>query len=408
MEACACDPRAAAGDPRLPQAAGYLLRDGDPPRATGYSGPGDRLDASDLAATLRLVAREGRDGFYTGPVAAAIERAVAAGGGVLSAEDLASYQPKVIRETPADYRGTAYVTANDQVGREVLNILAHFPLGDFAPTEARFLHLMAEAFGHAFVDNVTFYGDPDVVESPVAGLAGPDFAATRAAGISLGRAAPRPLAPGDPWRFEPVGRPPGGTERGPSAGAATGTSQVAAADAEGNMAALITTIGNDFGSLVLVPGTGIFLNSGMNNFDPRPRRPNSIAPGKMPFFGVPSIVAARDGRGVLAACGSGGYRILSGVVHAFVNVVDFGMDVGDAVGAPRVYCQANETYVDARLSGQVHRELERLGHMVIAEMPAPAFEPFGRVSAAVAEADGALAAASDPAWSGGAAAAESL
>jgi gamma-glutamyltranspeptidase / glutathione hydrolase len=199
-----------------------------------------------------------------------------------------------------------------------------------------------------------------------------------------------------------------GATRGPSGGGVAGTSQVAAADADGNVAALITTIGNDFGSLLLVPGTGILLNSGMNNFDPRPNHPNSIAPGKMPFFAVPSIVAARDGRGVLGACGSGGYRILSGVVHALVNILDFGLDVGEAVATPRVYSQGNETYVDARFPGAVRRELERLGHTVVVEAPAPSFEPFGRVSAAVVYAAGELCAASDPGWSGGAAAAESL
>ena len=114
---------------------------------------------------------------------------------------------------------------------------------------------------------------------------------------------------------------------------------MAVADRHGNLAALCTTLTTGFGSLVLVPGTGIFLNNTMQDYDPRPGRPNSIAPGKMPMFAVPTLVAAWEGRGVLAAAGAGGYRITTGVLHPLVNVVDFAMSVQEAVDAPRVHCQ---------------------------------------------------------------------
>ena len=171
-----------------------------------------------------------------------------------------------------------------------------------------------------------------------------------------------------------------------------------AIDGSGMAAALITTIGHDFGSLVYVPEAGLFLNSSMVNFDPRPDRPNRIQPGKMPFFAVPAIVAAGDGRGVFAAGGSGGYRILSGVVHAFVHHVDFGMGVRAAVDQPRVYCQGDELFVDDRVGADARAALERLGHRVVVEQGRPGYAPFARVSAVAAEADG-PAAASDPAWS---------
>ena len=163
-------------------------------------------------------------------------------------------------------------------------------------------------------------------------------------------------------------------------------------------AALITTIGHDFGSLVYVPEAGLFLNSSMVNFDPRPDRPNRIQPGKMPFFAVPAIVAARDGRGVFAAGGSGGYRILSGVIHAFAHHVDFGMGVREAVDQPRVYCQGDELFVDDRVDPEQRRQLEQLGHRLVVEQGRPGYAPFARVSAVAATADG-LSAASDPVWS---------
>ena len=115
---------------------------------------------------------------------------------------------------------------------------------------------------------------------------------------------------------------------------------MAAADAEGNVVSLITSLTHAFGSLVLVPGTGVLLNNSMVNFDPRPGRPNSIAPGKLPIFAAPALVATRAGEAVFASCGSGGYRILSGVLHTALNTIDFGMDVQAAVDAPRVHCQA--------------------------------------------------------------------
>ena len=163
--------------------------------------------------------------------------------------------------------------------------------------------------------------------------------------------------------------------------------------------ALITTIGHDFGSLVYVPEAGVFLNSSMVNFDPRPGRPNCIEPGKMPFFAVPAIVAARDGRAVFAAAGSGGYRITSGVVHAFVHHADFGMSVQEAVDAPRVYCQGDELFVDARIPRRRARRARRAsGHRVVAEANRPGYAPFARVSAVGASGAG-FEAASDPPWS---------
>jgi gamma-glutamyltranspeptidase / glutathione hydrolase len=298
----------------MPAAAAVLLRDGDPPRGSGYWGGGGRLDTAALAATLRRIARHGAAAFHEGEVAAAVERAVASGGGILTAADLAGYRAKRLWEQPRRYRDLDYVTSNDQVGYEVLNILDRFPLSGTRASSSAFLHLIGEAFGCAFADNVTYYGDPEHTPSPLDGLASAEFAAVRAAGIRPDGVIERPISPADPWPFQP-GR--GAGQAVPQTGGTTGTTQVVALDESGMAASLITTIGHDFGSLVYVPEVGVFLNSSMVNFDPRPDRPNRIQPGKMPYFAVPAIVAARDGRAVFAVAGSGGYRILSGVVHTF-------------------------------------------------------------------------------------------
>ena len=111
---------------------------------------------------------------------------------------------------------------------------------------------------------------------------------------------------------------------------------------------MITTIGADFGSTVTVPGRGIILNNSMINYDPRPGFGNSIAPGKMPFFAVPTLVATRDGQAAFAAAGSGGYPILAGVINTTVNHVDHGMDVQQAIDTPRVHSQGDRTFIDSR------------------------------------------------------------
>lgn len=164
------------------------------------------------------------------------------------------------------------------------------------------------------------------------------------------------------------------------------------------MAALITTIGSDFGARIAVPGTGIVLNNGMVNYDPRPGRSNSIAPGKMPFFAVPAIVAARDGRPAFAAAGSGGYPILAGVINTLVNVVDHGLPVQEAIDRPRVHSQGHHTYIDGRVDPAVRARLAELGHELVVQDVTPGELPFSRVSAVAADGGG-WTAGHGPAWS---------
>ena len=172
-----------------------------------------------------------------------------------------------------------------------------------------------------------------------------------------------------------------------------------AADRDGNVASLITSLTSGFGSLVLVPGTGIFLNNSMQNFDPRPDQANSIKPGKMPIFAAPTLVAARDDGSCFAAAGSGGYRITSGVLHAFVHHVDFRHDVQAAIDAPRVHCQGQQTYVDGRIAPAIRAALAKLGHDVITQTDDPGLNAYGRVCAvALDRKTGLLTAGAGPSW----------
>ncbi len=379
-------------------AAAFLMRNGAPPAIAGQFGGGDRLDTSALARTLKRIADKGAAGFHQGPVADAIERASANVGGILSASDLAAYRPRLLHEQPSQYRGHDYITAYDQVGIEALNILECFDLARHGPDSVAFRHLVAEALACAFIDSMTHYGDPDFERSPVQGLASPEFARARATRISLDRVLPRPINAADPWPFDNPTLAPEKIADAPAQPRLGGTSQMAAADRDGNVATLCTSLSSGFGSLVYVPEIGVMLNNCMQNFDPRPHMPNRIRPGKMPIFAVPTLVATRDGRAMFGAAGSGGYRITTAVLHPLMHAIDFGMPLQAAVDAPRVHCQGDDTFVDARIPAEVREALAALGHRVVAQRDTPGVNCFGRVVAVSVDAAGVLHAATWPPW----------
>jgi gamma-glutamyltranspeptidase / glutathione hydrolase len=385
----------------LPDAAALLLRHGRPPQLRedgGATAPPELLDTSQLARTLHEIAGRGAAGFYEGWVASAIEHAVATAGGILTVDDLVAYRPRVKVEAGAWYRGVRYSTAADPVGYETLNILSSFDLATYGPESSEYRHLTAEAMGHAFADNMHYYSDPDFGPNPVSGLLSPEFAAKRATGIRLDRAAPRPIAAADPWPFA-AGSGDRAGDMPPSAAGLAGTSHMVAADGAGNLAALITALTSPFGSLVLVPEGGFFLNNSMRNFDPRPERANSIAPGKRPIFAVPAIAAERDGEAIFAAAGAGGYRIASAVLHAFLNHLDFEMPVQQAVDQPRVHCQGEETFVDSRIPYDVRERLRELGHLLVVQDATPAPLNFARVGAVARDPQTAsLSVGGNPSW----------
>ena len=363
------------------------------------SAGGVRIDGTALAGTLERIAAQGKRGFYAGRTAEALDAYLRAQGGILASADLDAYRTRVLREAPQRYRNHHYVTCFDPVGYEALHLLGHFDLRRHGSDSYAYRHLVAEALAMAFIDSMTHYGDPDFERAPVNGLAHPGFAAERHRAIRAGKALPRPVAAGDPWPYERAADTPERIETRAGAPRLSGTSQVATADREGNMASVCMSIGGAYGSLVYVPELGIVLNNAMQNFDPRPDHPNAIKPGKMPIFAAPVLVAARRGEGRFAGAGSGGYRIQTAVLHAFMNVVDHRMRVQRAIDHPRVHCQGRETVVDARIPLAVRRRLARAGHEVVEVEEHPGSLHFGRVCAVTREPRrGVLRAGAGPVW----------
>ena len=379
--------------------AAHLLPGGKLPAVPDFGEGGHVLDTHMLARALKDIARRGKAGFYRGRVAKAIDRFMAKGGGILSADDLAAYRPRILREQPARYRGHDYIACYDQVAYEALNILDRYDLRGYGPDSYEYRHLMAEALALAFTDSITHYGDPDFVKSPVDGLANPAFAAKRQKEIRMRRALARPIAAGDPWPYDASGAPPEVIATEPQRARRAGTSMFAAADRAGNMASVCMSVGSGYGSLVYVPEAGIFLNNAMQNYDPRPGFPSSIAPGKMPIFAAPAIVATKAGRAVYAASGSGGYHIETGVLHTMINLIDHRMKLQNAVNHPRVHSQGGPTHVDPRIAEAVRARLAKAGHEIELSEQLPVAMTYGRTCAVAANPRrGTLTAAAGPSW----------
>jgi gamma-glutamyltranspeptidase/glutathione hydrolase len=383
--------------PEFPAAARLLMPDGSP---VGTIRGTTIIDASRLVDTLRLIASDGPRAFYDGDIATIIHDEYASHGGLLSRSDLADYRPRITVEAPASYRSMRYATGEDLVSLEALNILDGFSIPKLSPDEAAYRHIMAEALGLAFADNLQYVGDPEFVRIPIDGLRDSAYAAATRQRIADDKAVNRPIEFGDPWAFQ---REDGGNHHEVSStGGVRGTSFLVTADGAGNLGALCTTVDSEFGSLVYLPEVGIFMNNSMQDFDPRPDRANSIEAGKRPLFGAPVLVAAGEDGALFASAGSGGYRIASGVVHALTNVMDHDMSAANAVDHPRVDCNGNHTFVDSRVSTRVCDELRARGHEVIVEQTTPWGHGFGRVGVVMRRRGTAeFIAASSPAWNSG-------
>ena len=383
----------------FPDTRAAWMPGGELPHLPFQSAQRCRVDGTALANTLRRIAARGKRGFYAGRTAKALDAYLRPHGGILARADLDAYRTRVLREWPQRYRSHDYITCFDQVGYEALNLLGHFDLRRYGSDSHTCRHLVAEALAIAFTDSTTHYGDPDFEKAPVNGLAHVGFAAHRRRAMRVHKALPRPVEAGNPWPYERFVDAPERIETRTGAARVAGTSQVAVADREGNMASICMSIGGAFGSLVHVPELGIVLNNAMQSFDPRPDHPNAIAPGKMPIFAAPVLVAARQGEGRFAGAGAGGYRIAAAVLHAFMNVVDHRMRVQRAIDHPRVHCQGRETWVDARIPPVVRRRLVRAGHEVVVVDEDPGSLHFGRVAAVTREPRrGVLRAGAGPVW----------
>jgi gamma-glutamyltranspeptidase/glutathione hydrolase len=375
---------------RVPKVATEMVRG-----THGWERSGSRLDTRDLAKTMKRIAKEGASAIYGGSIAEAIDREMREHNGVLTKEDLAAYRPAVFDETLWSYRDHSYSTCSDLLGPQFLNIAEQFDIGALDPNGVDYRHVVAEALALAYTDCLYFPADPADTSAPREGLASKGYGKAQAKRIRMDRAiGSGNYKPGDPWPFETRAHRAASLP-GAVAAQFAGTTSICVGDKAGNVVSFITSLGSGFGSLVLVPGTGMFLGNAMQWFDPRPGLANSVAPGRMPPYVAPLMTTYQNGRPIGAIAGAGGYRIASALFHSFLNRVDHRMGIQAALEHPRVQTMGAELLVDERVGGQVIDQLIARGHTV--QVCPDAYESSIATPTAVwREKDGAWHAAADP------------
>ena len=344
-------------------AAQFLPRDGQPPLV------GDTLRQPDLAATLRRIQAEGPDGFYRGRTADLIVAEMQRGGGIISHEDLATYQAAWRDPIAFTYRGHTVLSmppssSGGATMAEMANILEGYDLASMGFGSPEMVHLYAEAWRRAYADRNHYLADPDFIDMPLERMTSAGYASERASTISLTAAT----------SSADVGP---GMEGGPDEG--ENTTHFSIVDSDGNAVSVTTTINSWYGSKVTVTGAGFVLNNEMDDFAAKPGTPNqfglvqgennAVGPGKRMLSAMtPSIVLAPDGGLRMVTGTPGGSTIITTVFQTIANVLDHGMNVVQAVNAPRVHHQhlPDQIFYETNgLTPATVAALEAMGHTVV-------------------------------------------
>jgi gamma-glutamyltranspeptidase/glutathione hydrolase len=346
---------------QYPASVTVFFRNGVPLRA------GTRWRNPELARVLRRIAANGREGFYRGETAELLVMEMLRGGGIITRDDLQSYEAKWREPVEFDYRGAHVISMPPpSSGGITLGLISHileaYDLRAAGWNSPLAIHLGAEAMRRAYAVRNEVLGDPDFVNVPRDRLLSPQFANDLRASISAERATPSTRVSG----------------RTGAASEGKHTTHLSIIDAKGNAVSVTTTLNNDFGSAVTVAGAGFLLNNEMDDFTAEPGvangfglvqgEANAIAPGKRPLSSMaPTIVVGRNGLPLLVTGAGGGSRIISAVFQVMSNVLDHGMDLSSAVAAPRMHHQHLPDSIDLErhsFSEETQAALKRLGHSI--------------------------------------------
>ena len=319
----------------FPAAAAIVLKSDGSPYVVG-----ETIVQKDLAATYRAIAKEGVGYFYNGAFATKVDAWMNANGGLLRTSDFAAYKPTSREPIVSSYRGRTIIgfPPPSSGGVHVAQILSMLDRLDLATlNDADRTTAMANAMSLAFADRAFWLGDPDFAEVP-RGLLDSDYLATRAKLLKTDAAIQNDH--GDPPKVDPAFF---------SRESQKHTTHVAVADAAGNVVSVTATINTSFGSKIIVPGTGVFLNNEMDDFSAQPGVPNAfkligaeanaIAPGKRPLSSMSPTIVLEGGKVRYVIGAAGGPKIITQVVDVLVNLIDRRMSSEGAMAAPRIHHQ---------------------------------------------------------------------
>jgi gamma-glutamyltranspeptidase/glutathione hydrolase len=324
---------------------------------------GQKLVQKDLGKTLREISEKGADGFYKGWVADAIVTSSQANKGIITQADLDKYKTRELAPIECDYRGYHVVSApppssGGVVICQIMNILEGYPMKDLGYHSAQGMHYQIEAMRHAYVDRNSYLGDPDFVKNPIAHLLDKNYATKLREAINPQKAAvSKDLKPGV----------------APHEG--SNTTHYSIVDKWGNAVSVTYTLNDWFGAGVMASKTGVILNDEMDDFTSKIGVPNmyglvqgeanAIAPGKAPLSSMSPTIVTKDGKVVMVVGTPGGSRIITATLLTMLNVIDYGMNIQEAVDAPRFHQQwlPEETNLETfTTSPDTVKILESWGH----------------------------------------------
>jgi gamma-glutamyltranspeptidase/glutathione hydrolase len=348
-------------------------------RGGNYYQPGEIFRQPDLARTLERIASK-PDDFYHGTLARELAAAMQKGGGLITADDLAHYEVKEREPIRGTYRGYEIISApppssGGTVLLESLNILEGYDLAKLGDRSAESIHFTTEAFRRAFFDRAEFLGDPDFAKIPVAQLIDKKYGAAWRNSIDDAKATPsrdvkRPAIFSELEQYAAAHPQPLANHESPH------TTHYSVVDPEGNAVSVTTTLNDWFGSRVTADGLGFLLNDEMDDFSEKPGLPNSdgliqgeanaIGPGKRPLSSMTPTIVVHDGKTFLVLGSPGSSKIITTVANILMGVIDYGMNIQEAVNAPRFHNQwlPDKLNVEQWFSPDTVGALRKMGYNV--------------------------------------------
>lgn len=331
---------------KYPETGKIFLNDGFPYEV------GEKLKNPDMAKTLEIIIKNGKDGFYKGEVGKAIVKSLNKYDGLFTMEDLANYKPIIRKPIVGNYRGYEIISSpspssGGAIVVEILNILENFDIGKMDVNSPEYLHLFSEAYKLAYADRAKYMGDSDYIPVPMKGFISKEYAKEVSKYIDMKKS--KPSKAHDPWQYE-----------------SEDTTHYSIADKEGNMVSITKTVNGLFGNSVVVDGYGFVLNNQMDDFVTGSDHPNSVVPGKTPLSSMSPTIILKDGKPFMVLGSPGATKIISTVSQVISRVIDHGMGMQDAIDAPRLYDNTSDVInVESRVSEKTVKKLEKMGHKVV-------------------------------------------
>lgn len=315
---------------------------------------GETIKNPDLANTLRKIIKNGEKAVYEGEIAKAIVKSAQDAGGPLTMEDMQNYDIRVNDPLVGHYRGYEIVTSAPPSSGgahvvQILNILENYDMKNVKPGSAEYYHLFSEAIKMAFADRAKFCGDTEFIDVPIDGIISKDYAKELVKQLDSKKS--KKYIAGNPWAWD----------------GSKDTTHYSIVDKEGNIVAVTKTVNNVFASGVVAEGTGIILNNEMNDFDTGHGKANSVKAGKKPLSSMSPTIVLKDGKPVMSLGAPGATRIITGVAQVISLVLDYGMDIQEAINFPRIHDDYDKLVCETRIDPAVIAKLKAMGHNVVEE-----------------------------------------